>query len=709
MPDYRVALFTLLRAGDDVPLDLIVGGEHFDPTVRTSDDPVVTRRIANRWMLRRRMLAQPAAVAPAVRARTTVLEFNPRIVTTWVIAGIRRILRRPTVVWGHAEGQGGSSPTAARLRHWQARLAGTLVVYTEQSAERAERRYPGVDVVAAPNGIYRSADAAAVRNDGDLGTAFVSCGRLVESKGVEALLEAFILATDRGLGAEATLEFIGSGSLEDALRQRADAAGIAERVRFHGAIDALDIDALQSVFDRAVASVSAGYVGLNVVQSMWFGVPMVTVRDAPHSPEFDAISDGRNGVLVDDGSTAGLANALCTVWDDRDVWLERRSTIATDARDRHSVETTVAGLALAMRRARRRRRRDAPDLLIAGPFPPPLTGAAHMTERLATELETRGITVRRLDVAVDSTSRSRRLIRRVAVAAAGTATMLGPRSPRSLYVSLPETWSMLGFVPVVLAARCRGRLVVLHHHIQTYLDPSSGGAWPAHVLFAVAGRRAVHLALNDPMRDAVAGMGVADVRVLNNAWCLDPGAGPAERPTGPLTVGYVSNIALKKGVDTLLDTFDELQHLRPEARLVLARPCDAGAEPLVEAAATRPGITYVGPVDPDGRERFLAGIDVFVFPTRNPEGQALVVLEAHRAGVPVVATEVGFLGDTVGTGGITLPPSEWERRAIDAVFEVTGEHADVWRAQARAQFIDTYQAAVTAVDEFTALILSRRT
>jgi glycosyltransferase involved in cell wall biosynthesis len=709
-PDYRVALFSLLRERDDVPLDLVVGDEHFDPTVRTTDDPVVTKRIRNHWLVGRRLLAQPAAVRPGVRARTTVLEFNPRIITTWVIAGVRRALRRPTVVWGHVEGQGGSSPPPLRRPLGLARLAGTLAVYTEPGADAARRSYPGVAVVAAPNGIYRAADAVPVRTDGPAGTAFVSCGRLVESKGVGDLLDAFVLATRHGLGSDATLEFVGSGPLESTLRQRAIDAGLDDRVHFHGAIDALDVAALQSVFDGAVASVSAGYVGLNVIQSMWFGIPMVTVREAPHSPEIDALVDGWNGVLVDPSTPAGLADAMTRAWGEREVWLSRRSDIAAETRARHGVETTVDGLAAAMVRARNRpRRRTGTDLLVAGPFPPPLTGAADVTERMTAALEDRGVVCRRLDVSHAGPSRIRRLGRRLTAAAAGAATMLAPRAPRAVYVSVPETWSMLGFVPVVLAARGRHRTVVLHHEIQTYMDPTSPHRFAARALFAASGRHAMHLALTDGMSDALRPLGVRDVRVVSNAWCL-PVAGP-ETPAPPLptTIGFLSNITLRKGVDTVLATFDDLLRHRPDAQLVLAGPCDDTTAPIVATAAERPEITYLGPVDPAARDRFLAGLHVFVFPTRNPEGQGNVIIEANRAGVPVVATDVGFVRDTVGDGGIVLAPNDWTDRAVDAVLELTGPDASAWRDRSRAQFEQAHAASLAALDEFAQFILSRRT
>src|SRR5204863_5373655 len=52
----------------------------------------------------------------------------------------------------------------------------------------------------------------------------------------------------------------------------------------------------------------------------------------------------------------------------------------------------------------------------------------------------------------------------------------------------------------------------------------------------------------------------------------------------------------------------------------------------------------------------LAGFDVFAFPSRF-EGLCLAVIEAQAAGVPVVATPVGGIRDTVveGETGLLVP------------------------------------------------------
>jgi glycosyltransferase involved in cell wall biosynthesis len=240
------------------------------------------------------------------------------------------------------------------------------------------------------------------------------------------------------------------------------------------------------------------------------------------------------------------------------------------------------------------------------------------------------------------------------------------------------------------------------------MDAASPHSRAARLLFSAAGRDALHLALTPGMEDAIRAMGATNTTVLSNAWCLPAAGSGGPPPRSPLTVGYLSNIALRKGIDTALATFDELRVQRPDARFVIAGPCDEDTRSLVAAAAARPEVTYLGPVDPDERERFLAGLHVFVFPTRNPEGQGNVILEANRSGVPVVATDVGFVRDTVGGGGVVLDPAVWSRDAVAAVLSLTGSDAPEWRSRARQQFIEVHQAAVDALDEFAHVILERR-
>ncbi len=65
------------------------------------------------------------------------------------------------------------------------------------------------------------------------------------------------------------------------------------------------------------------------------------------------------------------------------------------------------------------------------------------------------------------------------------------------------------------------------------------------------------------------------------------------------------------------------------------------------------------------KDAALAWAQVFVFPTRAPEGQPLSLLEAMSAGLPVISTDHPGISYTVRNGreGLIVPPEEPEALA----------------------------------------------
>ena len=155
------------------------------------------------------------------------------------------------------------------------------------------------------------------------------------------LLEAFLRARE-DLPAGARLVFVGDGRVRAQLESDAAAAGASDAVSCLGPVT--DHDRLGAVYARAIASVSPGEVGLTIVQSLGFGVPMAIARDERHGPEIEAADEGRNCVYFASGSSDALAAALVSLARDRERWLERREGIAADCAARYSADATAAGL-----------------------------------------------------------------------------------------------------------------------------------------------------------------------------------------------------------------------------------------------------------------------------------------------------------------------------------------------------------------------------
>ena len=125
--------------------------------------------------------------------------------------------------------------------------------------------------------------------------------------------------------------------------------GLADRVVFEGHRGT--IDELRPLYRDAIASVSPGYVGLSLIQSIGFGVPMLFARDEPHSPEIEAAIEDENVRSFPSDSPKELASLLVSVARERAAWLARREEISGWTRANYSVEVMVAAFVSALRLA----------------------------------------------------------------------------------------------------------------------------------------------------------------------------------------------------------------------------------------------------------------------------------------------------------------------------------------------------------------------
>lgn len=124
---------------------------------------------------------------------------------------------------------------------------------------------------------------------------------------------------------------------------------------------------------------------------------------------------------------------------------------------------------------------------------------------------------------------------------------------------------------------------------------------------------------------------------------------------GPL-VGTVGRLAEQKGQRYLLEGAPLVLARRPDARFALFGDGELRTEleTLARSLGIADHVLFAGSVDDVAGA--LASLDVFVQPSLF-EGLCLAVLEAQAAGVPVVATPVGGVRETVvdGETGLVVP------------------------------------------------------
>jgi glycosyltransferase involved in cell wall biosynthesis len=166
---------------------------------------------------------------------------------------------------------------------------------------------------------------------------------------------------------------------------------------------------------------------------------------------------------------------------------------------------------------------------------------------------------------------------------------------------------------------------------------------------------------------------------------------------GQAIVLAAGRLAAQKGFGLLLDAATRWRSRQPEPLLVIAGEGPLAGE--LEARATSLGLTvrFIG--HRSDVPALLAAADVFVLPS-TWEGQALILQEALRAVVPIVATRVGGNPEVAGEDAAILVPPGDAQALADAVRAVLGDPALAARlrkaAAARAHDLPDEDAAVAA-------------
>ena len=176
----------------------------------------------------------------------------------------------------------------------------------------------------------------------------------------------------------------------------------------------------------------------------------------------------------------------------------------------------------------------------------------------------------------------------------------------------------------------------------------------------------------------------------------DPDPGRPVSPARPVVLA-VGRLAAQKGFGTLLEAAARWRGIMPKPLLVIVGEGPLEAE--LKRQAARLGLDARFPGHRDDVPALLAAAAVFVLPSVW-EGQPLVLQEALRAAVPVVATRVGGTPDLTGEDAALLVPPGDARRLAEAVRAVLTDPALAARlrqaAADRGQALPGPDDAVTA-------------
>jgi glycosyltransferase involved in cell wall biosynthesis len=153
-------------------------------------------------------------------------------------------------------------------------------------------------------------------------------------------------------------------------------------------------------------------------------------------------------------------------------------------------------------------------------------------------------------------------------------------------------------------------------------------------------------------------------------------------------VGMLGRFSTEKGATIFLEAA-----MRCDDRSILWAAAGSGPLESVLRASAAPNLKLMGFLSPP--DDFLAAIDVYVQPSLT-EGLSLSLLEAMRAGLPIVATEVGATSVAVKDGRDALLVAPDPGEIATAVARLHGDAAlrSALGASARGRFYDGYRMEV---------------
>jgi glycosyltransferase involved in cell wall biosynthesis len=208
----------------------------------------------------------------------------------------------------------------------------------------------------------------------------------------------------------------------------------------------------------------------------------------------------------------------------------------------------------------------------------------------------------------------------------------------------------------------------------------AGQLWPLSPAVAPL-PAARHLALRQvmlgakrilPVSDSVArrtaslGLPGDKMQVIRHGINVPPGVKQAVRQPGErLRIGYVGNLAWQKGVHVLIEAVNRL----PAEAVSLVILGDEARFPDyardLRQGAAHPGIRFLGQIPHDDLWGHLQEMEVLVFPSLWYEGAGLVIQEAFATGLPVIASDLGAIPESIrdGVDGLLFPAGDSERLA----------------------------------------------
>lgn len=347
VPHYVLPFFKQLSLSKKMNVTVAYGQARYGSSLQNVSDTssISTELLENIFLFKKstiRYQRQLISIIKRERFDTVILEFDLRVISNFIICLLAKQLGIKIIWWGH-----GIGPSRRRLskilRLWLCRFADAIIFYDGKNAKQfISWGVPNKKVFIAWNSIDTDEIKPLVKNwDFNDRYRILYVGRLIPEKKVNVLIMAFAQAIPYLIknNSRLCLTIIGEGPERNVLESLVKNLGVQDYVEFIGELYIQK--KLAKYFNSAIISVSPGYIGLNAIHSMAYGVPMLVSDNEPHSPEICAIKKNDNALLFHSDDVNSLAQQLIRIATEPEMLTKLSSHAVKTINDRFSIKSMV--------------------------------------------------------------------------------------------------------------------------------------------------------------------------------------------------------------------------------------------------------------------------------------------------------------------------------------------------------------------------------
>lgn len=202
------------------------------------------------------------------------------------------------------------------ISHAIERRSDALLFYSPQGIKlHEERGYMQTKMFVANN----TTEVLKKEMKPELKNSLLFIGMLYPQKGLQILLDAYkeAYAIKKNI---VPLNIVGGGKPLPGVKEWVETNGLSDVIHVLGPI--YDNEKKSEIFQHSLACISPKQAGLSVLESMGYGVPFITDANAITGGEAFNISDGINGLRIQDLDVEKMKDTILDVSSDKEKYIE---------------------------------------------------------------------------------------------------------------------------------------------------------------------------------------------------------------------------------------------------------------------------------------------------------------------------------------------------------------------------------------------------